>query len=113
MVHNGIEYGDMQLIGEAYQLMSDGLGLGANEMHSIFAAWNQGPLNSYLIEITAAILAYKDEDGQLLLKKILDTAGQKGTGNGRHQCPGLGYSVNLDRRVGICPLLVRAKRGTG
>ncbi len=80
MVHNGIEYGDMQLIGEAYQLLSDGLSLGANEIRSIFAAWNQGPLNSYLIEITAAILAYKDEDGQLLLKKILDTAGQKGTG---------------------------------
>ncbi|MGZ5012335.1 MAG: decarboxylating NADP(+)-dependent phosphogluconate dehydrogenase [Methylobacter sp.] len=80
MVHNGIEYGDMQLIGEAYQLLSDGLSLGANELRSIFAAWNQGPLSSYLIEITAAILAYKDDDGQLLLKKILDTAGQKGTG---------------------------------
>jgi 6-phosphogluconate dehydrogenase len=80
MVHNGIEYGDMQLICEAYQLLSDGLGLGADEIRSIFAAWNQGPLNSYLIEITAAILAYKDKDGQLLLKKILDTAGQKGTG---------------------------------
>jgi 6-phosphogluconate dehydrogenase len=80
MVHNGIEYGDMQLICEAYQLMSDGLGLGAYDMSTIFAAWNQGPLNSYLIEITAAILAYKDEGGQLLLKKILDTAGQKGTG---------------------------------
>ncbi|MGZ5031263.1 MAG: decarboxylating NADP(+)-dependent phosphogluconate dehydrogenase, partial [Methylobacter sp.] len=80
MVHNGIEYGDMQLIGEAYQLMSDGLSLGANEIRSIFASLNQGPLNSYLVEITAAILAYKDDDGQLLLKKILDTAGQKGTG---------------------------------
>jgi 6-phosphogluconate dehydrogenase len=80
MVHNGIEYGDMQLIGEAYQLLSDGLSLGANELRSIFAAWNQGPLSSYLIEITAAILAYKDDDGQLLLKKILDVAGQKGTG---------------------------------
>ena len=80
MVHNGIEYGDMQLIGEAYQLLSDGLSLGANELRAIFAAWNQGPLSSYLIEITAAILAYKDDDGQLLLKKILDTAGQKGTG---------------------------------
>ena len=80
MVHNGIEYGDMQLISEAYQLMSDGLGLSANEMHVIFAAWNQGPLSSYLIEITAAILAYKDEDGQPVLEKILDTAGQKGTG---------------------------------
>jgi 6-phosphogluconate dehydrogenase len=80
MVHNGIEYGDMQLIGEAYQLLSDGLSLGANELRAIFAAWNQGPLSSYLIEITAAILAYKDDDGQLLLKKILDVAGQKGTG---------------------------------
>ncbi|MGZ5026168.1 MAG: decarboxylating NADP(+)-dependent phosphogluconate dehydrogenase, partial [Methylobacter sp.] len=80
MVHNGIEYGDMQLIGEAYQLMSDGLNLGANEIRSIFSSWNQGPLNSYLVEITAAILAYKDDDGQLLLKKILDSAGQKGTG---------------------------------
>jgi 6-phosphogluconate dehydrogenase len=80
MVHNGIEYGDMQLICEAYQLMSEGLGLTADEMHTIFAEWNQGELSSYLIEITAAILAYKDEDGQPLLEKILDTAGQKGTG---------------------------------
>jgi 6-phosphogluconate dehydrogenase len=80
MVHNGIEYGDMQLICEAYQLMSEGLGLTADEMHAIFAEWNQGELSSYLIEITAAILAYKDEDGQPLLEKILDTAGQKGTG---------------------------------
>jgi len=80
MVHNGIEYGDMQLICEAYQLLSEGLGLSADEMHSIFAQWNQGELSSYLIEITAAILAYKDEDGQPLLEKILDTAGQKGTG---------------------------------
>lgn len=80
MVHNGIEYGDMQLIGEAYQLMSAGLGLSADEMAAIFAEWNQGPLNSYLIEITSAILTYKDEDGQPLLAKILDTAGQKGTG---------------------------------
>jgi 6-phosphogluconate dehydrogenase len=80
MVHNGIEYGDMQLICEAYQLMSDGLGLSADEMHSIFAEWNQGELSSYLIEITAGILAYKDADGQPLVNKILDTAGQKGTG---------------------------------
>ncbi|NOT11780.1 MAG: decarboxylating NADP(+)-dependent phosphogluconate dehydrogenase [Methylococcaceae bacterium] len=80
MVHNGIEYGDMQLICEAYQLMSEGLGLTADEMHSIFAQWNQGDLSSYLIEITAAILAYKDQDDQPLLEKILDTAGQKGTG---------------------------------
>ncbi|MDO9424273.1 MAG: decarboxylating NADP(+)-dependent phosphogluconate dehydrogenase [Methylobacter sp.] len=80
MVHNGIEYGDMQLICEAYQLLSDGLGLSAYDMQAIFAEWNRGPLNSYLIEITAAILAYKDKDGQPLLEKILDTAGQKGTG---------------------------------
>jgi 6-phosphogluconate dehydrogenase len=80
MVHNGIEYGDMQLICEAYQLLSEGLGLNADEMHTIFTEWNQGALSSYLIEITAAILAYKDEDGQPLVDKILDTAGQKGTG---------------------------------
>ncbi|MGR9013094.1 MAG: decarboxylating NADP(+)-dependent phosphogluconate dehydrogenase, partial [Gammaproteobacteria bacterium] len=80
MVHNGIEYGDMQLICEAYQLMSEGLGLSTYEIQSIFAEWNRGQLSSYLIEITAAIFAYKDQDGQALLKKILDTAGQKGTG---------------------------------
>jgi 6-phosphogluconate dehydrogenase len=80
MVHNGIEYGDMQLICEAYQLLSEGLGLGADELHGIFSQWNQGALSSYLIEITAGILAYKDEDGSPLVDKILDTAGQKGTG---------------------------------
>ncbi len=80
MVHNGIEYGDMQLICEAYQLLSEGLGLNADEMHAIFTEWNQGDLSSYLIEITSNILAYKDEDGQPLVDKILDTAGQKGTG---------------------------------
>ncbi len=80
MVHNGIEYGDMQLICEAYQLLSEGLGLSADEMHEIFTEWNQGELSSYLIEITSNILAYKDEDGLPLVDKILDTAGQKGTG---------------------------------
>ncbi|MGR8930251.1 MAG: decarboxylating NADP(+)-dependent phosphogluconate dehydrogenase [Gammaproteobacteria bacterium] len=80
MVHNGIEYGDMQLICEAYQLLKQGLGLSTDEMHEIFAEWNQGELSSYLIEITANILAYKDENGQPLLDYILDTAGQKGTG---------------------------------
>ena len=80
MVHNGIEYGDMQLICEAYHLLSEGLGLRADEMHEIFSEWNKGELSSYLIEITAAILAYKDEDGLPLVDKILDTAGQKGTG---------------------------------
>src|SRR5712671_5079487 len=80
MVHNGIEYGDMQLICEAYNLMRAGLGMGAEEMHKVFAEWQQGELNSYLIEITRDILAFKDTDGQPLVDKILDTAGQKGTG---------------------------------
>jgi len=80
MVHNGIEYGDMQLICEAYQLMKEGLGMTADEMHEVFAEWNKGDLDSFLIEITANILAYKDTDGQPLVDKILDTAGQKGTG---------------------------------
>ena len=80
MVHNGIEYGDMQLICEAYQLMRDGLGMTADEMHTVFAAWNESELNSYLIEITRDILAFKDADGLPLVDKILDTAGQKGTG---------------------------------
>ncbi len=80
MVHNGIEYGDMQLICEAYHLLKDLVGLTPDEMHAIFREWNQGELDSYLIEITADILAYKDEDGSPLVEKILDTAGQKGTG---------------------------------
>ncbi len=80
MVHNGIEYGDMQLICEAYQLLSEGLGLSIGEIRDIFIEWNKGELGSYLMEITADILGYKDEDGSPLLTKILDTAGQKGTG---------------------------------
>ncbi len=80
MVHNGIEYGDMQLIAEAYQLMREGLGLGADELQKVFAAWNRGVLDSYLIEITADILGVNDEDGEPLVDKILDAAGQKGTG---------------------------------
>lgn len=80
MVHNGIEYGDMQLICEAYQLMKVGLGMSADQMHEVFAEWYKGELNSYLIEITRDILAFKDVDGQPLVDKILDTAGQKGTG---------------------------------
>jgi 6-phosphogluconate dehydrogenase len=80
MVHNGIEYGDMQLICEAYQLMKEGLGMDDDEMHKVFAEWNKGKLDSYLIEITRDILAYKDTDGQPIVEKILDTAGQKGTG---------------------------------
>ena len=80
MVHNGIEYGDMQLICEAYQLMKELLGLSHDQMHEVFARWNEGELSSYLVEITRDILARKDDDGQPLLEKILDTAGQKGTG---------------------------------
>jgi 6-phosphogluconate dehydrogenase len=80
MVHNGIEYGDMQLIGEAYQLLRDVLGLTNEELHSTFKKWNEGKLDSYLIEITSDIFKYKDEDGKPLVDKILDVAGQKGTG---------------------------------
>ena len=80
MVHNGIEYGDMQLICEAYQLMRDALGMSAKEMSEVFSDWNRGELDSYLIEITRDILAFKDADGGALVDKILDTAGQKGTG---------------------------------
>lgn len=79
MVHNGIEYGDMQLISEAYFLMKNLLGMSADKMHEVFAEWNFGDLDSYLVEITRDILEYK-EDGEPLLEKILDTAGQKGTG---------------------------------
>ena len=80
MVHNGIEYGDMQLIAEAYQLLREGVGLSPEDLHGVFDRWNRGVLESYLIEITRDILAVRDEDGSLLLDKILDAAGQKGTG---------------------------------
>ena len=80
MVHNGIEYGDMQLISEAYQLMREGLGMSADACQAVFADWNKGVLDSYLIEITADILSFKDTDGEPLVDKILDAAGQKGTG---------------------------------
>ena len=80
MVHNGIEYGDMQLIGEAYQLLKDGLGLNAEQFATVFGEWNKGELDSFLIEITETIFAKKDDDGSPMIDKILDTAGQKGTG---------------------------------
>lgn len=80
MVHNGIEYGDMQLISEAYNLMKNLLKMNADEMHEVFSSWNEGELDSYLVEITRDILGFRDEDGEPLLEKILDTAGQKGTG---------------------------------
>jgi 6-phosphogluconate dehydrogenase len=80
MVHNGIEYGDMQMICETYQIMKEGLHMSNEEMHRVFAEWNRAELDSYLIEITADILKVKDEDGNYVIDVILDTAGQKGTG---------------------------------
>jgi 6-phosphogluconate dehydrogenase len=80
MVHNGIEYGDMQLIAEAYHLLKEGIGLSTDEMHEVFAAWNETELDSFLIEITRDILGYRDDAGEPLVEKILDAAGQKGTG---------------------------------
>jgi 6-phosphogluconate dehydrogenase len=80
MVHNGIEYGDMQLIAEAYHLMRAGLGMNVDEIQKTFAQWNEGVLDSYLIEITANILAFRDHEGEPLIDNILDAAGQKGTG---------------------------------
>lgn len=80
MVHNGIEYGDMQMICETYHLMHAGLGMSNEEMHQVFAEWNKGELDSYLIEITRDILGYHDEEGRNVVDLILDTAGQKGTG---------------------------------
>jgi len=95
MVHNGIEYGDMQLICEAYQLMADGLGMSADEMHQTLAEWNKGVLDSYLIEITRDILAKNDDKtGKPMVDVILDTAGQKGTGKWTSQ-------AGLDLGVGI------------
>ena len=72
MVHNGIEYGDMQLICESYFLMKQALGMSTDEMHQVFAEWNEGKLDSYLIEITRDILGYRDEDGEPVVEKILD-----------------------------------------
>jgi 6-phosphogluconate dehydrogenase len=80
MVHNGIEYGDMQMICESYYMMKQGLGMSNQEMHEVFAEWNNAELDSYLVEITRDILGYKDEDGNEVVDLILDTAGQKGTG---------------------------------
>lgn len=80
MVHNGIEYGDMQLICEAYQMMRDGMGVSSAQMHKVFEAWNHSELDSYLMEITADIMGHQDENGETTVEKILDVAGQKGTG---------------------------------
>jgi 6-phosphogluconate dehydrogenase len=96
MVHNGIEYGDMQLICEAYQLMHEGLGLNHLEMQEVFSTWNQGELDSYLIEITRDIMGFVDKDGEALVTKILDKAGQKGTGKWTvDSCLQLGVPVTL------------------
>ncbi len=80
MVHNGIEYGDMQLIAEAWHLLKDHLGMTPEEGAEVFTRWNAGPLQSYLVEITGQVLAHRDEDGAPLVEKILDSTGQKGTG---------------------------------
>jgi len=80
MVHNGIEYGDMQMICEVYQKMEEGLGLSNEEMHDVLSEWNKGELDSYLIEISRDILGYKTDDGEAVIDSILDTADQKGTG---------------------------------
>jgi len=80
MVHNGIEYGDMQIIAEAYHVLKEGLGLSNDEMATVFGQWNTGTLESYLIEITRDIMGYRDEHGQAIVDVILDSAGQKGTG---------------------------------
>jgi 6-phosphogluconate dehydrogenase len=80
MVHNGIEYGDMQMICEVYEMMKAGLEMSNEEMHAVFTRWNEGVLDSYLVEITRDILGYRDENGEATVDFILDTAGQKGTG---------------------------------
>ena len=107
MVHNGIEYGDMQLICEAYDLLKHGLGLTPDELHDVFAEWNKGELDSYLIEISSQIFAKKDEDGTPLVDKILDTAGQKGTGKWTvDQRARPRPARHADRRVGLRALPV-------
>ena len=113
MVHNGIEYGDMQLIGEAYQLLERGLGLTTDELSAVFANWNKGELDSYLIEISAAIFAKKDDDGQPLVNKILDAAGQKGTGKWTViSALDMGQPVTLIGESVFRALPFRTERGT-
>ncbi len=97
MVHNGIEYGDMQLICEAYQFMNDVLDMGPAEIQTVFSKWNTGVLGSYLVEITADILDYRDEKGELVLDSILDAAGQKGTGK---------WTVNAALDLGVVLSLI-------
>ena len=116
MVHNGIEYGDMQIIAEAYQLMKEGLGMSNDEMSAVFGQWNKGVLDSYLIEITRDILAYHDEEGQAVVDLILDSAGQKGTGKWTVLLgAGPGHAADPGGRGGVRPLPLvvgrRARRG--
>ena len=107
MVHNGIEYGDMQLICEAYHLMSAVLGMDEAEISEVFQRWNTGLLESFLIEITGEILAYQDEDGAPLLRKILDVASQKGTGKWTAiTALEEGTPLTLDRRGGLRALSI-------
>ncbi len=114
MVHNGIEYGDMQLIGEAYVLMKDALGMSHQEMHRSFADWNRGDLGSYLIEITADILSKKDpETGEPLVEMILDKAGQKGTGKWTSQSAldlGIAAPTIAEAVFGRCVSAVKEER---
>ena len=113
MVHNGIEYGDMQLICESYQIMKELLGMSADEMHGVFKTWNEGDLDSYLVEITRDILAFKDEDGLPMVDKILDTAGQKGTGQVDQRLGArFGHSADTHQRGGLGPLSVGDEGGT-
>ncbi len=114
MVHNGIEYGDMQLITEAYQIMKELLGMSAGEMHEVFKKWNTGDLDSYLIEITRDILAYKDTDGKPLVDKILDTAGQKGTGKWTSETSldlGIPLTLISEAVYGRCLAAIKEERG--
>ena len=113
MVHNGIEYGDMQLICEAYNILKNGLGLSAAEIHEVFAEWNTGELDSYFIEISRDILAFKDTDGTPLVDKILDTAGQKGTGKWTIiNSQDLGIPITLIAEAVYCALRFRVERRT-
>ena len=112
MVHNGIEYGDMQLICEAYDLLQRGLELTADELHTVFAEWNKGELDSYLIEISSHIFAKKDDDGKPIVDKILDTAWPERHGQvDSLQRARSGSTGNSYRRVGLCALLVSAEEG--
>ena len=115
MVHNGIEYGDMQLIAEAYSFMKIALGMSHAEMHDTFAEWNRGELDSYLIEITTDILAKSDpETGAPMVEVILDQAGQKGTGKWTSESAlDLGVPAPTIAEAVFAPLRVRVETGTG